>query len=366
MSDAPQRPVRSGRFLAETLRGDPFTTPPVPGGGRVGVVLVNLGTPAKPEPREIRRFLAEFLADPRVVELPRLLWLPILYGAILPLRPRRIRAKYASVWLPEGSPLMVYSRQQADAVQAELKARGHDVDVVLAMRYGEPSLAQGIEQLRAQGCRRILVAPLYPQYSASTTATIVDKVAQHAARLRDQPEFRFIQRFYDDRGYIAAVAHRVRAAWAEQGGRGQKLVMSFHGLPKRSVQLGEPYFAECVQTGRLLAEALHLTPEQYVVTFQSRFGAAEWLQPYTEPTLKALAAAGTKTVDVVCPGFTADCLETLEEIAQEGAEVFTEAGGESLRYIPALNADPAWVGALSSLLERHMQGWETRPPGGTP
>jgi len=361
-----QRFSGPGRFLSDPPSTDPFHTPPVPGGGRAGILLVNLGTPAAPEPPAIRRFLAEFLADPRVVELPRALWLPILYGVVLPLRPRRLQAKYAGIWMAEGSPLLVHSRRQADAVQLELAARGHDVTVALAMRYGEPSVEAGIRQLREAGCRRILVAPQYPQYSASTTATIVDCVAAHAARLRDQPEFRFIQRFYDDRGYIAAVAHRVRDAWSRHG-RGEKLVMSFHGLPKRSVELGEPYYAECLQTGKLLAEALHLAPEHYVVTFQSRFGAAEWLQPYTEPTVVALAGQGVKTLDVVCPGFTADCLETLEEIAQENERAFVAAGGQALRHVPALNDDPAWVGALSSLFERHLQGWETRPartPGG--
>ncbi len=352
---------RFGRYLPEAVSGDPFAREAEPGGGKVGVILVNLGTPAAPETPQIRRFLGEFLADPRVVELPRWLWLPILYGAILPLRPRRIRDKYASIWLDGGSPLMVYSEQQSRAVAAELAARGHQVDVALAMRYGEPSLPNVINALRAKGCRRLLVAPLYPQYSASTTATIVDKVAAHAARLRDQPEFRFIQRFFDDRGYIAALASQVRAHWAAHG-RGEKLIMSFHGLPKRSVELGEPYFAECMATGRLLAEALHLSSDQYQVTFQSRFGAAEWLQPYTEPTLKRLAAEGVRQIDVVCPGFVADCLETLEEIRQEAAEAFVEAGGEQLRHVPALNASAAWTGALSSLLENHLQGWDTRSP----
>lgn len=361
MTQASKRPSGPSRYLPETLRGDPFTTPAVPGGGRVGVVLVNLGTPERAEPREIRRFLAEFLADPRVVELPRALWLPILHSVILPFRPRRIRQKYASVWMPEGSPLMVYSREQCQAVRAELSARGHDVEVVLAMRYGQPSLAEAITRLRQEGCGRILVAPLYPQYSASTTATVVDKVAAHAARLRNQPEFRFIQRFFDDRGYVAAVASSVRAAWAENG-RGDKLVMSFHGLPRRSVELGDPYHAECLASGCLIAEALHLGPDDYVVTFQSRFGAARWLEPYTDAVLRALPGEGVRKVDVVCPGFAADCLETLEEIAQEGAAEFREAGGEVLNYIPALNVQPAWIGALTSLLERHMQGWETRQP----
>lgn len=361
MSASPKASGRFDRFLSEPVQGDPFTRPAQPDHGKVGILLVNLGTPAAPEVPQIRQFLAEFLADPRVVELPRWLWLPVLHLAVLPRRPRRIRDKYASIWLEQGSPLLVYSEQKCQAVAQELAARGHHVEVALAMRYGEPSIPTTMDALRAKGCRRLLVAPMYPQYSASTTATVVDRVAAHAARLRDQPEMRFIQRFFDDRGYIAALASQVRTHWAEHG-RGQKLVMSFHGLPKRSVMLGEPYYAECMATGRLLAEALHLEPEQYEVTFQSRFGAAEWLQPYTDATLKALAGAGLREIDVICPGFVVDCLETLEEIEQEGADDFKEAGGERLRYVPALNASAAWIGAVSSLLEKHLEGWDTRNP----
>ena len=348
----------AGRYLPEPRLADPFNRPPDPSAGRVGVMLVNLGTPDAPEKGAIRRFLAEFLSDPRVVELPRVVWWPILNGVILNVRPGKIQEKYETVWMNEGSPLMVWSRRQTEAVDLALQERGYDVDVALAMRYGEPSLAGTLDALRRRGCRRILVAPLYPQYSASTTATVVDKVAAHAALLRDQPEMRFIQRFFDEPGYIAALAHRVRESWAAQG-RGQKLIMSFHGLPKRSVELGDPYYAECMQTGRLLAAALDLAPEEYLITFQSRFGAAQWLQPYTEPTVQQLAAQGIREVDVVCPGFVADCLETLEEIALGCEAAFLQAGGQRLRHVPALNDSGIWVQALADLLERNLLGWCT-------
>lgn len=338
--------------------GSPAQAPAVLSTGRVGVVLVNLGTPESLETPAIRRFLAEFLADPRVVELPRIAWLPILYGLILPTRPGRIKAKYASVWMPEGSPLLVWSQRQVDGVRKLLTQRHRTIEVALAMRYGQPSLAQALDALRARGCARILVVPMYPQYSASTNATVFDAVARLAREMRDQPEFRFVQRFYDDPGYIAALADRVRQGWERQG-RGQKLVLSFHGVPKRTIDLGDPYHAECLETGRLLARELGLSDDDYLVTFQSRFGAAEWLQPYTQPTLEALARDGVREVEVFCPGFVADCLETLEEIAQECAHAFVAAGGLQLRYLPALNDDPAWLAALAGIVERNLLGWNT-------
>lgn len=325
--------------------------------------MVNLGTPDAPTKKAIRRYLAEFLSDPRVIEIPRLAWLPILHGVILNVRPKDAAARYASVWMDEGSPLLVWSRRQTQAVADELAKRGHDVSVALAMRYGNPSLDVGLQQLRDQGCGRILVVPLYPQYSASTTATLFDAVGRQLSRLRNVPELRYIKHFHDDPGYIDALAARVQEFWARNG-RGQKLLLSFHGLPKRSLELGDPYYCECQKTGRLLADRLGLSAEQVEVTFQSRFGAAEWLQPYTEPALKELARQGCTEVDVFCPGFVADCIETVEEIAQEGKKAFLLAGGQQFRYIDALNDSPPWVGALSDLVERHLQGWPTRTQGG--
>jgi ferrochelatase len=326
---------------------------------RTAVLLVNLGTPDAPTAPALRRYLAEFLGDPRVVEIPRLAWWPILHGIILRTRPARSAAKYASVWTPEGSPLAVWTSQQTQGVAARLAAGGHDVLVRHAMRYGRPALPEVLDALRAEGATRVLVVPLYPQYAAATTASVGDKVMQWARRARRMPEFRFVNEYHDDAGYVAALAGRLQTHWREHG-RAEKLVLSFHGLPERSLHLGDPYHCQCRKTARLLAEALSLGADEMVVTFQSRFGKARWLQPYTEPTLRALAAQGVKSVDVACPGFVADCLETLEEIAQEARHAFIEAGGEQFRYVSCLNDDPAWITALAALCERHLQGWDTR------
>ena len=355
------------RFLPEPERADPFDEAPHCGPGKTGVLLVNLGTLDAPDRKSIRRYLREFLADPRVIEIPRYLWLPILHGLVLTARPKRLEPRYRGVWIDEGpgvlsrgSPLMVYSQRQAEGVRQRLARRGVHAELALAMRYGNPSIPAGIDQLRAAGCERILVVPLYPQYAASTTATVVDAVTRYAARLRDQPELRFVKRFHEDSGYIEAVVGRIESFWRDHG-RPEKLVMSFHGLPRYSVELGDPYYQDCLRTGRRLRERLGLMPEQVEVTFQSRFGAARWLEPYTEPTLCELARQGVREVDVVCPGFVADCLETLEEISQECSQAFVAAGGTRLRYIPAVNDDAAWVRALTDIVERNLQGWPTRP-----
>jgi len=345
------------RYLPEPAQQDPFDEDPPPRApGRAGVLLVNLGTPDTAQPRDIRKYLGEFLSDPRVIEIPRYLWLPILHGLVLARRPKRLAPRYAGIWMDEGSPLMVYSRRQAEGVAAALREAGVDAVVELGMRYGNPSIAEAMERLKAQGCERILTIPLYPQYAASTTATAVDAVSRHAARLRDQPELRFVKRFHDDPVYLDALAARIERYWAEHG-RPQKLVMSFHGLPRYSVELGDPYYRDCMETARLLSERLSLPRAQTEMTFQSRFGSARWLEPYTEPTLKALAAEGVEEVDVVCPGFVADCLETLEEISLECRDAFLAAGGRRFRYIPALNDDPAWIRGLAGLAARHLQGW---------
>jgi protoporphyrin/coproporphyrin ferrochelatase len=326
---------------------------------RTALLLVNLGTPDEPTAPALRRYLAEFLSDPRVVEIPRLVWMPILHGIILRTRPARSAAKYATVWMPEGSPLAVWTQRQADALGKELAARGHQLLVRQAMRYGNPGIPAVMDALRAAGATRVLVLPLYPQYAAATTASVADKVLQWSTQARRMPELRFINEYADDPGYVAALAERVHAHWAEKG-RGDKLVLSFHGVPHRSLTLGDPYHCQCHKTARLLGQALSLGKDEILVTFQSRFGKAKWLEPYTEPTLKALAAQGVKRVDVMCPGFVADCLETLEEIAQEAHEAFIEAGGEQFHYIECLNAQPSWIAALATLAERHLQGWDTR------
>jgi protoporphyrin/coproporphyrin ferrochelatase len=326
---------------------------------RTAVLFVNLGTPDEPTAPALRRYLAEFLSDPRVVEIPRLVWWFILHGVILRTRPKQSAAKYASVWMPEGSPLAVWTARQAAALGEALAARGLQVRVRHAMRYGNPSIASVMDELRAEGATRVLLIPAYPQYAAATTASISDKVLQWATQARRMPELRFVGEYHDDPGYIAALASRLRAHWAEHG-RGDKLVLSFHGVPERSLHLGDPYHCQCHKTARLLAEALGLSRDQLVVTFQSRFGKAKWLEPYTEPTLEKLASEGVKRVDVMCPGFVADCLETLEEIAQEAREAFLAAGGERFDYVPCLNAEPVWIDALAGLAERHLGGWETK------
>jgi protoporphyrin/coproporphyrin ferrochelatase len=325
---------------------------------KTAVVLVNLGTPDAPTPSAVRRYLKQFLSDPRVVEIPRALWWLILHGAILPFRSSKSAAKYAAIWTAEGSPLLIHTQKQAALLRGYLGERGHDVQVACAMRYGSPALPHVLDQLKANGCDRILILPAYPQYSATTTASIFDAVFAHYARVRNVPELRLVKHYHDHEGYIQALKKSVLAYW-DMHGRPDKLVMSFHGVPKRTLLLGDPYHCECHKTARLLAEQLKLQQEQYLVTFQSRFGRAEWLQPYTAPTLERLAKEGAGRVDVLCPGFTGDCLETLEEIAMEGRSAFLTAGGREFHYIPCLNEGPAWIAALAGIAEQHMSGWPT-------
>ena len=327
---------------------------------RTAILLCNLGTPEAPTPAAVRRYLGQFLSDPRVVELPRLLWLPILHGIILRTRPAKSAAKYASIWTEQGSPLLAWTRTQAQLLQQALQCSGHDVLVQPAMRYGEPAIARQLDALKAAGATRILVLPLYPQYSGTTTASVGDAVGAWALRQRHVPELRYVQRYHDHPGYIAALAASVQAHWQAHG-RAQHLVMSFHGVPERTLHLGDPYHCEARKTARLLAEQLGLAPEAYSVTFQSRFGKAKWLEPATEPTLQQLASSGTRSVEVLCPGFTSDCLETLEEISQEARETFLHAGGEAFHYIPCLNDNPQWISALEHIALNHLAGWPTHP-----
>jgi protoporphyrin/coproporphyrin ferrochelatase len=327
----------------------------------VGVLLTNLGTPDSPTAAALRRYLAEFLGDPRVVEIPRLVWWPILHGIILRTRPAKSAKKYASIWTSEGSPLAVWTQRQAKLLQGYLGERGCSARVRPAMRYGQPSIASALDAFAAEGVHRILVLPAYPQYSGATTASTFDAVAAWAGRTRWIPEFRFIHQYHDDPAHIAALAASVRAHWQREGGRGEVLLMSFHGMPERTRTQGDPYHDQCQKTARLLAEALGLSASQWRISFQSRFGRARWLGPATDATLRELAAAGSKRVDVICPGFAADCLETLEEIAQEGRETFLHAGGEALSYIPCLNDDPSGMAALAELAKRHTAGWIDSP-----
>jgi protoporphyrin/coproporphyrin ferrochelatase len=326
---------------------------------KTAVVLVNLGTPDEPTTAAVRRYLKEFLSDPRVVEIPRALWWMILHLLILPFRSSKSAAKYASIWTKEGSPLKVHTQKQATLLRGALGQRGHKVAVVMAMRYGSPSLPAVLDQLKADNCERILILPAYPQYSGTTTGSINDAVFAHYAQVRNVPELRFVRNYHDHPGYIIALRDSVLAYW-EKNGRSEKLVMSFHGVPKRTLLLGDPYHCECHKTARLLAAELGLREGQYLVTFQSRFGKAEWLQPYTAPTLQQLAKGGLKSVDLICPGFTSDCLETLEEIAIEARHDFKAAGGKEFNYIPCLNENMPWVTGMADIAEQHLAGWPTR------
>jgi ferrochelatase len=330
-------------------------------GPTTAVLLCNLGTPDAPTTPAVRRYLAEFLHDPRVIEIPRLIWCPLLHGIILRTRPAQSAKRYASVWTPQGSPLTVWSDKQAKLLGGYLGQRGHRVAVRFAMRYGTPSIPQVLDELKAAGAQRILVLSMYPQYCAATTGSVSDAVSKWSRRIRSLPEFRFVNRYHDDPRYIDALAKRLMDHWTVNG-RADKLLMSFHGMPKRTHTLGDPYRDECFETARLLAQRVSVPPERLVVTFQSRLGRAEWLQPYTEPTLVKLAKEGLKRVDVMCPGFVADNLETLEEIAQEAREAFLKAGGTEFNYVPCLNDQHEWMAALADLALRHLQGWDTRIP----
>jgi len=287
----------------------------------------------------VRRYLAEFLSDPRVVQLPRFIWLPILHGIVLRSRPAKSAKKYESIWTPEGSPLAVHTRRQADLLRNFLS--GEKISVEHAMRYGEPGIADGLKKL--SGCGKIAVVPLYPQFSRSTTESIRDVLGTSVG-----PKLKMVESFHDHPAYIAALAAGVRRHWTAHG-KAEKLLMSFHGLPQRSVGQGDPYQAQCIATAKILAGSLRIAPADYMITFQSRFGAAEWLQPYTEPALVALAQQGAKRVDVICPGFVSDCLETLEEIAIEARRAFLGAGGREFHALPCLNEAPEWIEALGKI-----------------
>lgn len=321
---------------------------------KTAAIYCNLGTPQAPTASALRQYLAEFLSDPRVVEIPRFLWLMILHGIILRVRPAKSAHKYASIWTPDGSPLKVWTDLQSQALQQQFDPE--KIQVRYAMRYGSPSIASVLDELKQHGVNRVLILPAYPQYSATTTASVFDAVFSWGMQTRTMPEFRFINHYHDDAGYIHALAEKIRTHWSEHG-RSEQLVMSFHGVPERTLKLGDPYHCECHKTARLLAQALGLNKDQYKVCFQSRFGKAKWLEPYTEPTVRALAQTGCKSIDIVCPGFVSDCLETLEEIAMEVKAAFIEEGGYSFHYIPCLNDSPIWIDALQKIVHTHMSGW---------
>ncbi|WP_163937467.1 ferrochelatase [Paraferrimonas sp. SM1919] len=324
---------------------------PTQAANKTGVLLVNLGTPSEPTVKGVRAFLKEFLSDPRVVDLPRWLWKPILHGVILNIRPPKVAKAYQSVWADEGSPLMVYSKLQAKALQQSLnEAMGHEVPLQLAMTYGDPAIADGISKLQAQGVEKIITLPLYPQYSCTTTASVVDNLANSIKKLRNIPEYCFVKEYYQHPFYIEALAASVRAHW-QQHGQAQKLVMSFHGIPQRFVDEGDPYQAQCQKTAELLAEHLGLNAQQWQVCYQSRFGREPWLQPYLDEYLTTLPSQGCTSIDVICPAFASDCLETLEEIAIENKQLFIENGGNDYRYISCLNDDPKHIDLMVELIK---------------
>lgn len=324
-----------------------------------GILYCNLGTPDAPTAAAVRPYLREFLSDRRVVEIPRAAWLPLLYGVILPLRAPRSAAKYAAIWTPDGSPLQVWTERQAKRLQGWLGERGHRVVVRHAMRYGKPSIPSQLDALVKAGASRILVLTAYPQYSATSTASVIDAVNAWSAGVRALPELRFVNRYHDDDGYVDSLVRRIERHWREHG-RPDHLVLSFHGVPERTVKLGDPYRDECIETARRVSGRLGLAAEQCTVSFQSRFGRAKWVGPATDATLRALGKRRIGRVDVACPGFVADCLETLEEIAIEGRRAFLTAGGKDFHYIPCLNDDTPWVAALGGIAERHLAGWPTR------
>ena len=325
----------------------------------IGVVLLSLGSPDAPTPAAVRKYLGEFLADPRVVEVPRLFWWPILHGIILRTRPARSAKKYAAIWTSEGSPLQVHCARQARLLKGFLGSRGVPAVVATAMRYGQPAISSVLDQLKAAGCRRILLLPLFPQYASSTTGSALARALEWVIAARNQPELRAVRSFADHAGYIEALAQSVRKHWMTHGqpASSYRLVISFHGLPMSMVENGDPYYAECQTTARLLTAALGLSEDQYRISFQSRFGRSKWLSPATAQTLSELGRTGVARVDVICPGFTADCLETLEEIAIEGKAGFLDAGGKEFHYIASLNEDDAWIHALADFTIKHLQGW---------
>lgn len=316
------------------------------------VLLVNLGTPVQPNANGVRRFLREFLSDRRVVEIPRLIWWPILHGFILPFRPKRVARAYQSVWLAEGSPLRVITEQQCQALAQSL-AQSSATNTPLvryAMSYGKPSIAEQLKTLQAQGVEKIALIPLYPQYSATTTAAVTDQLARWQLQQRNITDVRICKSYYQRDRYIQALAASVRQHWRDNG-QAEKLLMSFHGIPKRCIDLGDPYFEHCQASAENLAQALGLDSDQWSISFQSRLGRAEWLQPYTNEVIKAWAEQGVNSIDAICPAFAADCLETLEEIAVEAAEEFKAAGGKSFSYIPCLNAGPEQIALLQEIAE---------------
>jgi ferrochelatase len=324
---------------------------------KIGVLVTNLGTPEAPNKGALKRYLREFLSDPRVVEVPRLIWWMVLNLVILNIRPKRSAHAYSTVWTERGSPLMFHTQDQANALALSMQEKyGDKVIVDFAMRYGSPSIESVTQNMLEKGVRQLLVLPLYPQYSGSTSGSTFDALSQLLRKTRWVPDVRFISHYHDFTPYVDALANSIKAHWASHE-RADKLIFTYHGIPKRYLTMGDPYHCECYKTSRLVAEKLGLSKDEYMVTFQSRFGREEWLQPYTDHTLKSLPQQGVKSVQMICPGFSSDCLETIEEIGIENRDYFLEAGGDRYEYIAALNAQPDHIAALSQLIEQNLEGW---------
>ncbi|WP_395338104.1 ferrochelatase [Ningiella sp. W23] len=324
---------------------------------KIGIVISNLGTPEAPTKQALRPYLKQFLSDPRVVEVPKAIWWFVLNGIILNIRPKRSAQAYKTVWTEDGSPLLTHTKHQAQGLEKRCREHfGEDVLVDYAMRYGRPSVSDAVERLLAQGARKILLLPLYPQYCASTTGSTFDALAEDFTKRRWLPDLRFISHYHDRADYIDCIANKIKAHWDENG-RADKLLFSYHGIPKRYLLNGDPYHCECHKTSRLIAAKLGISADEYMTSFQSRFGREEWLKPYTDETLKKLPSEGIKSLQVVCPGFSSDCLETIEEIGEENREYFEQAGGERYEYIECLNSDDAHLDMLFCLIKDNLVGW---------
>lgn len=327
-----------------------------------GILLTNIGSPAAPTPSALRPYLAEFLGDPRIIELPRWLWLPILHGIILTTRPSRSARLYQNIWTEHGSPLIHITEQQAEGIATRLRATlDTEVRVEIGMRYGQPSIAGALQRLQAAGINRVLVLPLFPQYSATTTAATFDAVFDELKQWRHVPELRTLNHYHWHTAYLDAITKSIRAHWAEHG-KPQRLLFSFHGVPKIYIDRGDPYQEQCKQTASLIARQLQLNEGEWAISFQSRFGPVEWLQPYTDDTLQQWGSEKLTSAQVVCPGFSADCLETIDEVGREGKHAYDSAGGTGFAYIPALNACPAHLDALTQIILPHLHGWIESEP----
>jgi ferrochelatase len=324
---------------------------------RTGVLLTNLGTPDAPTAKAVKPYLREFLSDPRVIEIPQFLWQIILKGFILQIRPRRSAKNYSSIWTDEGSPLLSIAKKQLILLRKEIKSNHPNTVVELAMRYGKPSIENALKKLQNQQVRRLLVLPLYPQYCAATTASTFDAVTKVLQKWRWIPEFRFINQYFEEKDYINALSNSINEFW-KINGKPKKIIFSYHGIPKKYHINGDPYHCYCLKTTRLVKEKMNLKDDEVITTFQSRFGRQEWLQPYTSQTLMKLPSQGIKDINIISPGFSADCLETLEELEEENREYFEKAGGKVYRYIPCLNDSPMHISMMSNLIKKHTYGWK--------